>query len=162
MNAFCHADYRLSGPILVKQYADKIEMSNVGGFIGGISPDNILHHPPAARNPRLVEALAKLRLINRSNLGIQRIYSAFLIEGKRPPLIREIGESVCVTFLREDISSAFRAFVAEEAKHGRMLNVDQLLLLNYLVEHAEIDTATAVTLCQRLETHVWKLRPRMC
>lgn len=31
MNAFCHADYRLPGPILVKQFPGKIEISNPGG-----------------------------------------------------------------------------------------------------------------------------------
>lgn len=85
MNAFCHADYRMPGPILVKQYPAKIEISNPGGFIGGITAGNILHHPPVPRNPALVEALARLRLVNRSNLGIGRMFEAMLIEGKEPP-----------------------------------------------------------------------------
>ena len=28
MNALCHADFRLAGPILVKQYRDRLEISN--------------------------------------------------------------------------------------------------------------------------------------
>lgn len=86
MNAFCHAEYRIVGPILIKQFPRKIEISNPGGFISGISPDNILHHEPVARNAQLVEALTRLRLINRSNLGVARMFSALLIEGKEPPL----------------------------------------------------------------------------
>ena len=46
LNAFVHADYQLGGPIMVKQSSAKLEISNPGGFIGGISSDNILHHPP--------------------------------------------------------------------------------------------------------------------
>jgi ATP-dependent DNA helicase RecG len=151
LNALCHADYRIAGPIMVKQYPDRIEISNNGGFIAGITPDNILHHQPAARNPLLVEALARLRLVNRSNLGVGRMYEALLIEGKEPPTIQEIGESVTVTFLCRDLSSAFRLFVAEESKAGRLLGVDRLLIIQYLLKHFELDTATAGRICQRSE-----------
>jgi len=151
LNALCHADYRIAGPIMVKQYPDRIEISNNGGFIAGITPENILHHQPAARNPLLVEALARLRLVNRSNLGVSRMYEALLIEGKEPPFIREIGDSVTVTFLRRDLSGAFRLFVAEESKAGRLLGVDRLLIIQYLLKHFELDTATAVRICQRSE-----------
>ena len=57
MNAFCHADLRIAGPVMIKLYPNRLEISNNGGFIAGITPDNILHHQPAARNPLLVEAL---------------------------------------------------------------------------------------------------------
>jgi len=151
LNALCHADYQIAGPIMVKQYPNRIEISNNGGFIAGITPSNILHHQPAARNPLLVEALARLRLVNRSNLGVSRMYEALLMEGKEPPSIQEIGESVTVTFLRRDLSPAFRLFVAEESKAGRILGVNRLLILQYLLKHFEMDTATAARLCQQSE-----------
>ena len=49
MNAFCHADLRIAGPVMIKLYPSRLEISNNGGFIAGITPDNILHHQPAAR-----------------------------------------------------------------------------------------------------------------
>jgi ATP-dependent DNA helicase RecG len=152
LNALCHADFRIAGPILVKQFPDRLEISNPGGFIAGITPDNILHRQPAARNPLLVDALAKLRLVNRSNLGIGRMFEALLIEGKEPPLIQETGESVTVTFRRRDFSPAFRLFVAEENRAGHSFSVDYLLVLQYLMHHPEIDTATAARTCQRSES----------
>ncbi|MEJ2034551.1 MAG: ATP-binding protein, partial [Deltaproteobacteria bacterium] len=151
LNAFCHADYRIAGPIMVKQYPDRLELSNNGGFIAGITPENILHHQPAARNPLLVDALTRLRLVNRSNLGVGRMYEALLIEGKEPPIIREIGESITVIFLRRDLSPSFRLFVAEESQARRLLGVDRLLILQFLMRHFEMDTATAARLCQRSE-----------
>ncbi len=151
LNALCHADYRIGGPIMVKQYSDRIEISNNGGFIAGITPENILHHQPASRNPLLVEALGRLRLVNRSNLGVSRMYEALLIEGKEPPIIQEIGESVTVTFLRRNLSPSFRLFVAEESQAGRILGVDRLLILQHLLKHVEMDTATAARVCQRPE-----------
>jgi ATP-dependent DNA helicase RecG len=161
MNALCHADYRIAGPILVKQFAQRIEIGNPGGFIGGISPENILHHAPVARNPQLVDALTRLRLINRSNLGIARMFSAMLIEGKEPPLIDEQGEAVKVVFLARDLSFSFREFVVEESRKGRLLSVDHLLILQYLLRHPELDTATAAGVCQRRETEIREVLSEM-
>ncbi len=154
LNAFCHANYRLSGPILIRQYKDHLEVGNPGGFIAGISAENILHHQPAARNPHLVEALTRLRLVNRSNLGVPRTFRAMLIEGKEPPRIEEQGDAVKVTLLGGALSVPFRAFVAEESQRGLELTVDHLLILQYLLAHPEIDTATAAWICQRRENDI--------
>ncbi len=154
LNALCHLDLRLAGPVLVKQFPRKLEISNPGGLVGGITPANILHHPPLARNPLLVHALSKLRLVNRSNLGIGRMFEAMLIEGKEPPLIVDEESAVRVVFKRQETSAPFRQFIADEGKAGRALDVDHLLVLRYLLGHAEIDTATAAELCQRRDAEM--------
>ena len=154
MNAFCHVDLRIAGPVMVKLYPNRLEISNNGSFIAGITPDNILHHQPAARNPLLVEAMTRLRLVNRSNLGINRMFFALLIEGKEPPYIREIGESVSVEFPKKDLNVAFRLFVAEESRNDRNLGVDELLLLQHLLQYPELETRTAAALCQRGEPQI--------
>lgn len=154
MNAFCHADFRIAGPVMVKYYNDRLEISNNGGFIGGINPANILHHQPVARNPLLVDALTRLRLVNRSNLGMSRMFSSLLREGKEPPVIQEIGDSVTLSFMKRELAGAFRMFVAEENELGHDLNVDNLLVLQYLVKHIEIETHAAASLCQRNEVQM--------
>jgi len=161
LNALCHADYRLPGPILVKQFHGRLEISNPGTFIGGISPTNILHHPPVPRNPALVDALAKLRLVNRSNLGIGRMFEAFLVDGKEPPIIQESGESIIVTLLKQDVSAPFRAFVTEESMQDRIPAVDELLVLQYLLRHTELETTHAAGLCQRPEPAMRNTLSRM-
>jgi ATP-dependent DNA helicase RecG len=154
LNALCHADFRLPGPILVKQHPRRLEVSNPGGFVGGITAQNILHHPPVPRNPLLVHALACLRLVNRSNLGISRMYESFLIEGKEPPAIQEQGQTIIVTLLHQEPSRPFRAFVAAEGRRGRIFGVDDLLILNHLTRHSEATTHQLAELCQRGETAV--------
>jgi len=151
LNAFIHADYRIHGPILVKQFRDRLEISNPGGLPGGITPENILRHEPVARNPALVDALTRLRLVNRSNLGVRRMYQALLIEGKEPPEIIEEGEAVRVIFRAGELSVPFRLFVAEEADKGHILTVEDLLILQYLLRHPEIDTTTAARITQQTE-----------
>lgn len=161
LNAFGHADYRLSSPILVKQFSDRIEISSPGGFIGGVTPDNILHHAPVSRNPCLTDALVRLRLVNRSNLGIQRVFRALLIEGKEPPLIEDLGEAVRVAIRASVLSVPFRTFVAEEGKRGVDLSVDHLLVLQHLLRHSEIDSATAARVCQRAEADAREILAEM-
>lgn len=154
LNALSHLDLRLASPVLVKQYPRRLEITNPGGLVGGITPTNILHHPPLARNPLLVQALSKLRLVNRSNLGIGRMFEAMLIEGKEPPHIIDEESAVRVVFKRQETARPFREFIAEEGKAGRTLDVDHLLVLRYLLAHAEIDTATAAELCQRRDAEM--------
>lgn len=161
MNALCHIDFGLASPVLVKQFPDRLEIANPGGFIGGITPGNILNHAPVARNPALVGALARLRLVNRSNLGIGRMFEAMLIEGKEPPLIEDRGGIVGVRFLRQEVSAPFRAFIADQGKDGRILSVVQLLVLRYLLAHAEADTATLAAIAQRDETALFGLLDEM-
>lgn len=151
MNAFCHADFRIESPILIKQLRGRIEMSNPGELIGGITPENILRHGPVARNPMLVGALTQLRLVNRSNLGVPRMYKEMLIEGKEPPIIDETGEAVKVTLNAGEFSPPFRAFVEEEGKTGKGLTIDHLLIIRYLASHREIDTKKASFITQRNE-----------
>lgn len=151
LNSLVHADYRIHGPILFKQFKNRIEISNPGGLPGGITPENILRHQPVSRNPALVDALTRLRLVNRSNLGVRRMYQALLIEGKEPPRILDEGEAVRVIIRGSDLSVPFRMFVAEEADRGRMLSVEHLLIIQHLLRHPEVDTTTAAQITQQTE-----------
>jgi ATP-dependent DNA helicase RecG len=161
LNAFSHADYRLASPVMVKQFKDRLELTNPGGFIAGITPENILHHAPAARNPCLVEALVRLRLVNRSNLGMPRIFTAFLAEGKEPPGITSLGEVVRLTMRASELSPAFSIFVQEQEQAGLDLPVDQLLVLQHLLRHPEADTRAIASICQRTEADGRELMAQM-
>ena len=154
LNALTHLDLRLASPVLVKQYPRRLEITNPGGLVGGITSANILHHPPLARNLQLVQALARLRLVNRSNLGIGRMFESMLVEGKEPPLIIDEESAVRVVFKRQETARPFREFIAAEGRIGRTLDVDHLLVLRYLLSHPEIDTSTAAELCQRRDAEM--------
>jgi len=161
LNAFVHADYRLPGPILIKHFRDRLEVSNPGGLPGGITPENILRHEPVPRNPTLVDALTRLRLVNRSNLGVRRMYQALLIEGKEPPEIIDEGEAVRVIFRASNLSIPFRLFVAEEADKGRILTVEDLLVIQYLLRHPEIDSTTVARIAQLSDSDARETLSRM-
>jgi ATP-dependent DNA helicase RecG len=151
LNAFAHRDYQIGGPVVVKQYGHGLDVHSPGGFIGGVSPANVLHHQPVARNPHLVDALIRLRLVNRGNLGVPRMFTAMLQDGREPPVISEMGDAVTVAFRAGTFSRAFRTFVAEQDALGRRITVDHLLILHWLLRHPELPLDEAAQLVQRPE-----------
>ncbi|MCL5808485.1 MAG: putative DNA binding domain-containing protein [Deltaproteobacteria bacterium] len=133
LNAFAHRDYTIPGMVFIRHYRDRFEINSPGGFTGGVTPENILHHAPVTRNRYLVETvLLATRLVNRQNLGVPRIFRALLEEGKEPPAFDEIGQTVRVTFPGQKADQPFKvllSFLTE--KQGAYLDVDDLLLLHF-------------------------------
>ena len=145
MNAFVHRDYRVPGAVMVKHYSDELIISSPGELIGGITPENILHHAPNA----LANILEKLRLVNRSNLGVPRIYSSMLMEGKETPIYEVSGENVELTLRGSVVVPSIRLLVKQLSEKGVKIEVDELIILNYLLRHREISAQTAAEICQR-------------
>jgi len=133
LNAFAHRDYSIPGMVFIRHYRDRFEINNPGGFVGGVTPENILHHAPVTRNRYLVETvLLATRLVNRQNLGVPRIFRALLEEGKEPPVFDEIGQTVRVTFPGQKVDQAFKALLSFLIdQQGAYLDVDDLLLLHF-------------------------------
>jgi len=109
----------------------------------------------------IVDALTRLRLVNRANLGVQRMYKAMLLEGKEPPLIEEQGNSVRVTFIGGYISVPFVSFIQSEIERGLGFSIEQLLILKYLLTHPEIDTSTAARFIQRSDAQAREVLTEM-
>jgi ATP-dependent DNA helicase RecG len=145
VNALAHRDFEVPGGVVLKQYSDRIELSNPGAFPTDITPENILHHPSTPRYPALFGALSRVRLANAANLGVPRAFRDLLSEGKEPPVYSTSGQSITVTVRGQEASPAFVALVRRHPD----LNVDDLLVLHYLTRHREIDTAEAARICQR-------------
>jgi len=149
MNAFSHRDYQMSGAVMVKQYPTKLQLTNPGNFLGDIRPDNILHHPSTPRNHHLMELLDRLHLVNRTNIGVPRIYKSLLIEGKEPPIYREVGSQIELTIIASNFFPAFQAYIKELETKGMVLGVDDLLVLQYLIRHEDIDSTKVAEIIQR-------------
>jgi ATP-dependent DNA helicase RecG len=145
VNALAHRDYTAPGTVTIKQYPDRLEISNPGGFLADITPENILHHPSTPRYPALFGALARIRLANAANLGVPRVFRDLLSEGKEPPYYATTGQTVIVTVKGQDARREFLELV--RAHPG--LNVDDLLIIHFLTRHREITARQAAQLCQR-------------
>lgn len=73
LNALAHRSYVDPEGVNVRLYPDRLEIGSPGGFIGGITPENILTHEPKRRNRLLAEAFQKIGAVNRSGIGVEAI-----------------------------------------------------------------------------------------
>jgi len=135
------------GTIMIKQYRDRLEISNPGKFIGGVTTRNILHHDPVARNKRLVEVLQKTRLVNRSNMGVPRIFKNLLMEGKEPPEYYEDNETIKMILPASELTAGYRHMIGYLTDKGHDLSTDHLLIIHYLMRHRRITLQEAQEIC---------------
>ena len=148
LNAVIHRDYLEPGSVYIHHRPREMVVSNPGGFVGGITPANILHHEPVARNRLLAEICQAVGLVERAGIGRRRIFIPCLTYGKRPPLYTADAHSVTLTLFDGSFDEGLARWIAEQGQRGRTFDLVALLILTYLKEHAEIDPAEAAELCQ--------------
>lgn len=147
LNAIVHRDYFLRQSVYVELHRDQLVVASPGGFIGGVTPANVLRHPPARRNPLLAAALQSVGLVNRAGLGVDRIHEELLRLGKGMPGY-DADESMVRLTLPTRTHPAFARFVATETRAGRRLDLDDLIALRAATERGLLDRWSAA---QRLQ-----------
>lgn len=149
LNALVHRSYVDPEAVNVRLYPHHLEIGSPGGFIGGITPDNILTHEPKRRNRLLAEVFQKIGAVNRSGIGVDRMYRILLEYGKRPPEYVADGESVVVLLRNGTFDEPFARFVAVRAKEGYRWRLADLIVLSHLRDNETIEAQTAARLLQR-------------
>lgn len=148
LNALTHRDYTLPAEVLVRHSSDELMVTSPGGFIAGISPENILRHEPRARNRTLANAFVKLRLVESSGIGRKRIYRSALAFGKRRPLYSATADSVTLRIFNRGANPRLASMVSELSARGAPVLLDHLLVLDALMQSDHIDTAAAAQALQ--------------
>ena len=72
--------------IVIKQFPQRLEILNAGGFPAGVTLENILSTPSTPRNRLLADVLQKTGIVERSGQGVDKIYYYTLSEGKSEPV----------------------------------------------------------------------------
>ncbi|MGY2892421.1 ATP-binding protein [Deinococcus sp. UYEF24] len=132
LNALTHRDYQLRDVVHVHQYPERLEISNPGGFPGGITPQNILRHQPKRRNPLLAEVLAKLGLVERAGVGVDKMYQLMLKHGKELPEYTAYPDAVTLLLHNPGFDADFVRFVARKQEQMQTLSLDMLMVLSRL------------------------------
>lgn len=163
LNAVAHRDYFLRQGIIVGIHSDHVEITSPGGFLGGISPNNVLRHPPVHRNELLARALQRLGLVNRVGLGVDRIFEGLLRRGSRPPTYMADEISVSLT-LPLGGNDELAAWVVEHEKERDSLTLDDLIVIRRLVDVGSVDRSSAAEHLQLSDTdaanHLADMRSR--
>ncbi|MFQ5856206.1 MAG: RNA-binding domain-containing protein [Anaerolineae bacterium] len=130
-NALIHRDYTRLGSVHVQLRDDHVRVSNPGGFVEGVGPDNLLVTEPRPRNPRLADAFKRAGLVERTGRGVETIYRGQLRNGRQPPdyaLSTAASVSVILSSGPADLDLVLLA-VQTGRRLGRALEVEELLAL---------------------------------
>lgn len=134
VNAFCHRDYARFGRVRVCMTDEQLEISNPGGFIGGITVENILTAQPESRNPLLADAMKRIGLAERTRRGVDQIFESSVRTGREWPYYSESTTShVVLAIPKGDPDQEFARLIARaEVRLGRTLPLASLMILSAL------------------------------
>lgn len=149
VNGVAHRDWSVNSPTVVEHIGRTLRVTSPGGFVGGVTSENILTHPSVSRNPALTQLFADLRIAEREGIGVDRMVVDMVRVGHVPPTIIEIGGPyVRTTLLGDPIDTAWMQWLAslQPAHAGR--DVNMLLILRELVSQGWVDPERAAVLLQ--------------
>ena len=133
LNAIAHRDYTITSEVVVKQYPNKITITNPGGFPKGVTIENILTVSSTPRSRLMTEILEKTGLVERSGQGVDKIFSSTLSEGKVEPDYKNSNMfQISLSLRTEIIDKAFHVFVSQYQNRGKehKLGVEQIITLS--------------------------------
>nr|WP_246401315.1 ATP-binding protein [Jiangella mangrovi] len=152
VNGVIHRDWSTDAPVVIEHVGDTLTVTSPGGFIAGITPQNIITHPSAPRYRALAEAAASLRLAEREGIGVDRMVAAMLALGHERPDISELpGPYVRTVLLGGPPDASWIELLADITPKTLTRDVDLLLMLDHLCRHGWIDAARAAPVIQRGE-----------
>ncbi len=130
-NALTHRDYSRLGAVHVRLDSEALTVSNPGGFVEGVTLENLLTTEPRPRNPALADVFKRVGLVERTGRGVDLIYRGLLRFGRpSPDYSRSDAQNVV---LRLPTSAADLAFLEmilkEEQGRGSVLPIDSLIVL---------------------------------
>lgn len=134
VNALTHRDYSRLGAVHVRWQTDRLSLSSPGGFVEGVTLDNLLVVEPRPRNPLLADAFKRIGVAERTGRGVDLIFQGLLRYGRpAPSYARSDRSSVIVELDCTDADLSFLRLVLEqEQRVGAALPVDTLLILSQL------------------------------
>lgn len=149
VNAFAHRDYTQLGRVMVRIDAEGLSVSNPGGFIEGVTYQNILTVEPHGRNPVLADALKRVGLAERSGRGVDRIFEGSLMYGRDLPDYSEsTATSVRLFIPRGMPDKRMVSLISEEQKKtGEPVSLNALFVLNVLKHNRRMSFSEISTEC---------------
>lgn len=87
INALVHRDYMLNSNVKIELFDNRAEILSPGGIPDGLTLDDIKGGLTAARNPRLIHILDKMKYIENYGTGIRRIMESYDPSDSSPEFI---------------------------------------------------------------------------
>lgn len=158
INAFAHRDYSMMGSVRIQVSDEGLTISNPGGFIEGITLENLLTAEPCGRNPLLSDALKRIGLAERTGRGIDRIFEGSITFGRPWPDYSESTSKQVTLFIpRAKADTEFIQMIMDEQKSmGHPLAIHTLLILSVLYSERKVSMHDLV---ERTHASLTRLKP---
>lgn len=136
LNALSHRDYQSNAAIYVKQYPDRIVIENPGGFLDGITENNIITHPSVPRNKLIAETLQNLKYVQRTGQGVDIMFKDMVSLGKPYPRYKSFNDAVSLTMYNAIDNTEFVKFIVEtQEKNSEIMSLAEMMILRDLMDN---------------------------
>ena len=159
-NGLVHRDYRLPGAVAIEHSPAVFSVTSPGPLVAGVTPENILTHPPKPRNRTLANAARKLGFAEEFGRGIDRIYISLIRAGRGLPVIENDPGQVAVRMVGGAPNVHIARYVASLPSVERD-DTDALLVLYRLCSTRVVTPPTAAPLLQRSEAEAATILGRL-
>lgn len=149
VNALCHRDYTRLGSVAVQVSNEGLLILSPGGFIDGITQDNLLTADSRGRNPLLSDMFKRIGLAERTGRGIDRIFEGSILYGRPLPDYSEsTSDSVHLFIPRMKADFNFhRLILSCRENHPELLTMSTLMILSLLRSERRLALPNLVELC---------------
>ena len=150
-NAVMHGDHRANRPVAIEHSVQFLEIRSPGPLVTGISPSNILTHPPKPRFPALAEAMRSLGLAEKWGQGVDRMFREMIRTGRElPRVVVNDGEEpeTSVSFIGGPPNSRVARFVSSLPPADQD-DTDVLLVISALMTRRAVDAEMMGPIIQR-------------
>ena len=144
LNAVTHRDYSDPGEVLIRHTTRELVITSPGGFLDGITPQNILRHEPVARNRTLAEASRSSGWSNEQAWDGGGSSSRSWSMGSESRVTRAAERDVILRYSTGRSTNGWRMLVSEVARRRPRDRPRRARSFCYLREHAFIDTIGAI------------------
>lgn len=153
-NALTHRDYTIQQSVHVQLGADySLRTISPGGFVEGVSLDNILSTGPRPRNRALADLFKRIGVVDRAGRGVERMFESVLGAGRVAPDYSDTRmHAVDVLLPGGEVDLSFVRLVVESSNRDqRAFDWRQLLVLRKALSEGEITRAAVSKAIQGTE-----------
>jgi len=154
VNALIHRDYSRLGTTHVRMESESMAISNPGGFVEGVTLENILVVEPKPRNPLLADSVKRIGLAERTGRGVDLIFQGMLRYGRPAPDYTMSDATTVVVRLSSAAADIgfLRMILETEERSGMPLPLDSLIVLAKLRKERRLDIGEIASAIQKNES----------
>jgi len=159
LNALMHRDYTRLGAVHMRWESDGLVISNPGGFVEGVTLENLLVVEPKPRNPLLADVIKRIGLVERTGRGVDTIFQGLLRYGRpAPDYSRSDSTTIVVRLSNAEADIPFLQMILEEEKRtGAPIPFEALMVLAQLQKRQRLSITDLAAAVQQNEAATQKI-----